>query len=72
LIKTLPLAVSIQEAAKMAGVSRSTVYGAIKSGELKLRKLGSRSLVLTAELHDWLTTLPVAEICQSETPEAAA
>lgn len=40
-----PLAYSPIEAAQRLGVGRSTIYELIKSGDLEVSKLGSRTLV---------------------------
>lgn len=52
------LAYSIVEAARMSGVSRSTLYEVIANGELPVRKLGRRTLVLHGDLTAWLQSLP--------------
>jgi excisionase family DNA binding protein len=57
---TYKLAMSIAEFARLAGVGRSTLYNEIKSGRLKVRKAGRRSLILREEGLAWLATLPVA------------
>jgi excisionase family DNA binding protein len=57
----MELAISIAEAARRSGLGRSTVYEAIARGELKVRKAGRRSLILTADLQQWLSELPTAE-----------
>jgi excisionase family DNA binding protein len=57
----IPLAVSINEACKLAGIGRSSIYQAIRRGELPIRKSGRRSLILTADLQRWLSELPTSE-----------
>jgi excisionase family DNA binding protein len=57
----MELAVSILEAARRAGVGRSSLYGAISRGELRIKKVGRRSLVLLEDLKSWITTLPDAK-----------
>ena len=54
------LAYTIPEACKAGAASRSAIYRAVKSGELTLRKRGTRSLILADELRRWLQSLPVA------------
>jgi excisionase family DNA binding protein len=44
------LAYSINEAADRIGVGRTTLYQLVNAGELRLVKLGSRSLIIAAEL----------------------
>lgn len=48
------LAVSPAEAARLAGVSRSTLYVALKSGDLPSIKLGKRRLIRMTALEAWL------------------
>ena len=48
------LAVSPGEAARLAGVGRTTLYEAIGSGELRSLKIGKRRLITVEALRDWL------------------
>jgi excisionase family DNA binding protein len=54
------LAVSIVEAARRAGVSRSFIYAAIKRGDLKSKKAGRRTLILVIDLNTFVSSLPEA------------
>ena len=45
-----PLAVSPAEAAEMLGISRAHVYKLINHGVLRRSKIGSRTLILVADL----------------------
>lgn len=54
----LEIAVSIIEAARRAGVGRSSIYEAAGRGEITLRKSGRRSLVLVDDLRAWVENLP--------------
>lgn len=45
-----PLAISINDTAKVLGVGRTTVYGFINDGRLETFKLGRRTLVRTASI----------------------
>jgi excisionase family DNA binding protein len=49
-----PLSLSVEDAARVVGYSRSGVYELIASGELKAFKLGRRRLILMAELKAWI------------------
>jgi len=49
-----PLSVSVEDAARIVGYSRSGVYELIASGDLKTFKLGRRRLILMAELKTWI------------------
>lgn len=53
-----PLAISINEACKAANVGRTTLYGAIGRGELKVKKLGRRSILMIEDVSDWIKGLP--------------
>jgi excisionase family DNA binding protein len=56
-----PFAISISEAVRLSGIGRSSIYEAIRRGDLLIRKSGRRSLVLTSELQRWLSELPTSE-----------
>jgi excisionase family DNA binding protein len=49
-----PLAVPIPEAARLGGVGRSTIYAEISKGNLKVRKVGRRTIVTMSDLREWL------------------
>jgi excisionase family DNA binding protein len=48
------LAYSISEACALTSVGRTTLYAAIKSGDLKTHKVGRRTLITAKELVAWL------------------
>lgn len=52
-----PIAVGPEDAARAAGISRSSVYEAIAKGELASFKAGKRRLILVEELKAWLNRL---------------
>lgn len=56
--ENLPLAVSIADAAKLSGPGRSSVYNAINSGALKVRKAGRRTIIAMADLTAWIDAMP--------------
>ena len=49
-----PIAVSPGEAARLAGVGRTTIYASIAAGELRSIKLGKRRLIAVEALREWL------------------
>lgn len=49
-------AVSPSEAARRAGLGRTTIYGALKIGDLKSIKVGARRLIMVDELKRWLVS----------------
>jgi excisionase family DNA binding protein len=53
---TEPLAVPIPEAARLGGVGRSTIYAEISKGNLKIRKVGRRTIIAMDDLRDWLAS----------------
>jgi excisionase family DNA binding protein len=56
-----PLSYSIAEARSVTGLGRTTLYEAIRSGKLRARKHGRRTLILRSDLADWLATLPTVK-----------
>jgi excisionase family DNA binding protein len=49
-----PLAFTIPQAMSTAGVRKTSLYAAIKRGDLRAKKSGRRTLILRADLHAWL------------------
>ena len=54
-----PIAVTIPEAVRATGISRSSLYEAMKRGELTARKAGRRTLITFADLQSYLANLPI-------------
>jgi excisionase family DNA binding protein len=52
------IAFSIRDACKASAMGRSSIYKLIKSGELRARKHGTRTLILASDLQRWLNKLP--------------
>lgn len=52
------IAVTIPEAVKVTGLSRSRLYEALRSGDLSARKAGRRTLIPFADLEAYLASLP--------------
>lgn len=46
-----PLAISINDTAKVLGVGRSSIYGLMKEGRLESIKIGRRTLLTTASIN---------------------
>ena len=53
-----PFAHSIEDITWLANCGRTTIYAAIKSGTLKARKIGRRTIILDEDLRGWLASLP--------------
>jgi excisionase family DNA binding protein len=58
-LTTQVLTYSVSEAAETIGCGATSVYDLIKTGRLKARKLGQRTLILRDDLQAFLNTLPV-------------
>lgn len=53
-----PIALTIPAAVRASGMSRTTIYEALKRGDLTARKAGRRTLISFAELEAYLGNLP--------------
>jgi len=53
-----PLAYTVSEFLRCAGIGRTHFYRLINSGELKARKQGKRTIILAADADAWLNALP--------------
>ncbi len=54
-----PLAHSIDGVVRETNIGKTSIYAMIAAGELKARKIGRRTVVLDADLRDWLASLPM-------------
>lgn len=52
-------AMSIAEFCERYGVGRTKTYEELKSGRLRGRKIGKRSIITEDDAEDWLLRLPV-------------
>lgn len=57
----VPLARSPDASAHVAGCGRTMIYAAIRTGELKARKLGRKTLIFDEDLRAWLAALPMRD-----------
>lgn len=55
-----PLAMSVPEAVMASGLSRTSLYEAIKAGDLIAKKFGSRTVILREDLLRFLNNLASA------------
>jgi excisionase family DNA binding protein len=53
-----PITLTIPAAVLASGMSRTTLYEALKRGDLTARKAGRRTLILFSELEAYLASLP--------------
>jgi hypothetical protein len=58
--RTQPLTVTIPEAVRLSGLSRSELYRQMSVGHIHARKSGSRTLILWASLKAHVEALPEA------------
>jgi len=56
-----PIALKIPEACTAARVGRTSLYEAIKRGELRALKRGKSTLILADDLRRWVESLPTVE-----------
>ena len=56
-----PLAYTVAEACTVSRSGKTVLYEAIRSGALRAVKRGRRTLVLPADLRDWVERLPTME-----------
>lgn len=51
---------SVDEAAKVAGVGRTILFDEIRRGRLTARKVGRRTIITSDALEVWIKSLPTA------------
>jgi excisionase family DNA binding protein len=67
-----PLAFTVAEACAVARAGKTVLYEAIKSGALRAVKRGRRTLVLPADLRNWVERLPSIESKSTDTTTRSA
>jgi excisionase family DNA binding protein len=63
------LAYSITDACMAGNTGRTTIYEAIRAGELRAVKRGRRTLILADDLRQWLESLPSLNPALRAAPE---
>ena len=53
-----PLTMTVEEAAALIGLSRSSAYDAVHRGDIPSRRIGHRILVLTQPLYELFAAAP--------------
>ena len=56
--KRMAVGLTVLEAARSAGVGRSTIYEELASGRLKAKKLGRRTIITEQAVAEWMAGLP--------------
>jgi Helix-turn-helix domain len=56
-----PRAMGIEDFCDLYGPGRTKVYEEIKSGRLRARKIGKRTIITVDDAEDWLRQLPLIE-----------
>ena len=54
-----PIAVTIEDAPRAVGVSRTRIFEAIRNNEIAARKAGRSTIIEIDELRRWVRSLPV-------------
>jgi hypothetical protein len=57
-----PIAVSVPQSAQMIGRCIATIYELIGAGQLRAVKSDGRTLVIVESLHEYINSLPPAQI----------
>jgi hypothetical protein len=60
-MNSMALAYSIPDAVAASGLGRTRLYSAIKTGDLRTRKFGRRTIILVDDLKSFLEALPTSE-----------
>lgn len=56
-----PIAVAIEDASRIVGVSRTRIFEAIRNSELSARKAGRSTIIEIEELKRWVKSLPLKQ-----------
>ena len=67
--KRAPMGLTINEAAQIAGVGRSTIYEELASGRLSARKCGTRTIIPAPALQEWIDRLPTYRSPTTSSPK---
>jgi excisionase family DNA binding protein len=58
-MEDLKRALSVEQAAKAAGVGRTLLFEEIRKGHIAAKKVGRRTIITLDDLDAWLKSLPV-------------
>ncbi|MDO8874636.1 MAG: helix-turn-helix domain-containing protein [Pseudolabrys sp.] len=62
----MPFAYTVKEACEISRAGRTTLYAAIRRGELVARKRGTKTLILEQDLRQWIEQLPALKSAPGE------
>jgi hypothetical protein len=55
------IAHTIGDAARRSTICRTSIFAAIKAGQLRAHKIGKRTVILDEDLRSWLSASPVSK-----------
>lgn len=58
---SVPIAVTVLQASRLTGISRTELYRRLADGDLTARKLGRKTVIEYSQLTDYIASLPAAE-----------
>ena len=58
---TAPIAITIPDAVRLSGMSRTAIYDALKRKDISAKKAGRRTLISFVDLQAYLAALPSYE-----------
>jgi excisionase family DNA binding protein len=61
-MEDLKRAMSVEQAAKAAGVGRTLLFEEIRRGRITARKVGRRTIITADDLDAWLKSLPIKAV----------
>lgn len=61
-----PIAVSPNEAARLIGIGRTTLYAALSTGALRSAKIGKRRLITIEAIKEWLDNCETSDTTHVE------
>ena len=53
-----PVAYSVSDVLELVGISRSKFYQLVNARQIRVRKIGNRTIILAGDLDAWLASLP--------------
>jgi excisionase family DNA binding protein len=63
---------TIAQCCRMAAIGRTKFYELISTGDIPVRKIGKKTLVVASDLHDWIQRLPALKVKAVERTDVKA